>query len=122
MYCSDFLCTYKSHSDEDSEDIYRAQFLQAFGINKWDDEIIENKTKDLYTIVSKCKDLDIILNKIKISEKYTQFIKIIGNNDYDIFKLLFMFDLFDLSHKCFCDIIHTQNIKLINKTNIINNI
>ena len=122
MYCVDFICTYKKHDEEDQEDIYRDQFLQAFNLNTWDDEKIENTTKELYDKIKDSNDLDDIINKIKQSNKFSQIISFIGNNNSDIFKILFMFDLFDLSHNCFRDILTNKIMSQNNKTIIMNNI
>ena len=122
MYDYNFICTYKKHAFEDQEDIYRAQFLQAFGIDSWDDKKIDDITNDLYDIITPSPDLDDILNKIKSSSKFAQFIELMGDNKKDLFKLLFMFDLFDSAHNCFRDLIKDKIITPNNKSIIMNNI
>ena len=32
MYSTDFICTYKLLPDEEQEDLYRIQYLQAFNV------------------------------------------------------------------------------------------
>jgi hypothetical protein len=48
MYIHDFICTYKSHGEKTSEDAYRLQYLQAFGINNWDDVVIDKESTVLF--------------------------------------------------------------------------
>lgn len=50
MYITNFACTYKLHDEEDQEDVYRAQFLQAFNLNEWDDNKINEETDKLYSL------------------------------------------------------------------------
>ena len=48
MYITDFICTYKRmDSDTDKEYLYKIQMLQAFGLEQWDDRIIEQTINDL---------------------------------------------------------------------------
>lgn len=122
MYCTDFICTYKKHDEEDQEDMYRAQFLQAFQLQSWEDDKINNTTKELYEKIKESHDLDDILDKIRESDKFSQFISFVGNENYDLFRMLFMFDLFDLAHNCFRDLLMNNNITQNNKTLIMNNI
>ena len=49
-YDSTFLCTYKQLDDDD---IYRAQFLQAFKCKEWNDSEINTKT-DIVFMRSTC--------------------------------------------------------------------
>lgn len=122
MYSSDFLCTYKLLQDDDQDDMYRLQFLQAFQINKWDDREIEKKTKELYDVVEKNNALSEIIAKLRQSTKFKFITSIVGDDDYNTFKILFMFELFDLAHKCFCDILNDGIINIDNKNILLNNI
>ena len=122
MYCSDFLCTYKLHKEEESEDIYRLQFLQAFQLDNWDDDKIEKETQELFSRVKSLEDFKEIFDKLKQSDKFKFMFIIMGNDDYTLFKVLFMYDLFDLAHKCFCDILNNGIINIDNKNMLLNNI
>lgn len=122
MYQSDFLCTYKLHSDDEQEDFYRLQLLQAFGLEKWDDDHIENETAALFKKVSENNDFIEILNHVKNSDNYKMVFTLMGKDDYTLFKILFMYELFDLAHKCFCDILNDKIIKPENKNMLLNNI
>ena len=109
MYQTDFICTYKLMDEEFTDDLYQMQILQAFNLEKWDDNVINNICFELYVLLAKSDSTfrDIIeraktnINIKNISES------IIDNNyeEYDklIFTLLFTYDYFDLFHKCICE-------------------
>lgn len=124
MYIKDFYCTYKLHDDESCEEIYRLQFLQAFNLTKWNDKIIEKETQLLFKSFQEMKMLDLkdVIDKIKKEKKYAGLITILGSDDYDIFKILFMYELFDYAHKCFCDFLNKGAISEENKKLLMNNI
>lgn len=122
MYIHDFICTYKSHGEKTSEDAYRLQYLQAFGINNWDDMVIDKESTVLFDKISKNKDMMEIINKIKETKKFKGMLAFLGDDHRDLFKLLFVYDLFDLSHKCFCDILNDGNIREDNKNMLLKNI
>ena len=122
MYLTDFVCTYKLHEDSEKDDIYRLQFLQAFCLDNWDDDAIEKKTTELYNTVTQKVDCTDIFEKVKKSDKYKFILQFVGDDNYAIFKILFMYDLFDLAHKCFCDILNKGIINIDNKNMLLNNI
>ena len=49
-YDSNFICTY---IDVDDDDLYRAQFLQAFKLKNWDDLEITKRTDRIFNISEK---------------------------------------------------------------------
>ena len=122
MYTTDFICTYKMHEDDAKDDMYRLQFLQAFKLDNWDDDKIERQTKNLYDCICKKENLVDIYKKIRECDKYSFILNFLGNDDYSTFKILFMYDLFDLAHTCFCDILNTGIINIDNKNMLLNNI
>ena len=125
MYCSDFICTYKLIEREiDSEHLYRIQFLQAFQSDKWDDNIINNKIKNLYENIKNNNNIKEIINNIKTSKNLEMLINIFGNDDLSLFNLLFKYELFDLTHMCICNILNKDNEDIINKNKkiLINNL
>jgi hypothetical protein len=119
MYVTNFLCTYKSISHELQEDLYRIQLLQFFDLTNWDDKIISSSMKKLYEILKDNLDIKDILKQLASCEDYQSYITIIGSNNEDIFCLLFNFDLFDLFHRCVCDVINKKNVDQINKHNLL---
>jgi|TARA_B110000444_G_C18794013_1_gene573919 hypothetical protein len=122
MYQTNIICNYKQHDNDDQEDMYRIQFLQIFDLNIWDDNIINEITNDMYNKVKTNPDITFIINTANKSEKLTTIKQFIGDDDITIFKGLFQYDLLDLFHICLCDLVNSNEIKTINKDNLINNL
>jgi len=122
MYNSDFICTYKEFLEEDQENMYRIQFLQAFNLIKWDSVAIGTAMKELYNSIKYNSDIIEILNKMKDSQELKTYISLLGEDEEDIFCLLFNFELFNLAHRCFCDIIGKKTITPINKQSLLENL
>ncbi len=109
MYITNFVCTYKLHDDDVKEDMYRTQFLQAFNLTEWNDEEINKETLALYHVCNKTQGFSVLLEKMKQSDDLKLLISIMGeNDDIVVFKCLFKFELFDLAHKYFCNIIEKK--------------
>ena len=108
MYITNFVCTYKLHDDDIQEDMYRAQFLQAFGLKTWDDEQINKKTNTLYDLCSTTPEFSELLDKLRKAETLQLLISLMGESDDIVFKCLFRFELFDLAHKYFCNVIENK--------------
>ena len=105
-YCTDFVCTYQHHAEEDQEDLYRMQLLQAFTLDTWDGTVVNATTEELY---NELKDNEIINNllekmkKIKTSALMNLFM--ISNSiniNETLFKILFNFHFFHLMHNILC--------------------
>jgi len=109
-YQTDFICTYKLMEDEFSQDyLYRVQLLQAFGLERWDDDKINVITNDTF---NKIKDTDIfreIIETAKKNKEMTTLLTILCNEDNNInqdelvFELLFKYEFFDMTHICLCE-------------------
>jgi len=111
MYVTDFACTYKKHSEEDQDIMYRAQYLQAFGLKAWDDKQVTKETVTLYNLCKQSQQMQKIFNTIRLSKYNSDILALIDvNNDQILFTFLFRFDLFDVAHRCFCDIINNKEI------------
>lgn len=108
MYITNFACTYKMHDIDDQEDMYRAQFLQVFNLKEWDDNIINAETEKLYTLCKTKKEFPILINKLKQSSELKTLMFIMGEGDDILFKCLFRFELFDVAHKYFCNVIENK--------------
>ena len=125
MYCADFICTYKLIENEsESEQLYRIQFLQAFQSEKWDDDIINNKMKDLYENIKDNTVINDIISNIKKSKNLEMMITLLGDDELTLFKLLFKYELFDFTHKCICNILNNDNENVTNENKgiLINNL
>lgn len=111
-YVTDFICTYKLMDDEFGQDyVYRAQLLQAFGLDKWDEDevamvmdatytIIKDVTvfRELFETARKNKEIDSLINLIYEDQEELD----IDDNKL-VFELLFKYEFFDMTHKCLSD-------------------
>lgn len=121
MYCTDFVCTYHKIDDIDlQEDMYRCQFLQAFQINEWDDNIINNKIERLYKKLKNKKEFDVIFEKLKNSKDNALLIFMMGDDNLTLFKLLFKFELFFITHSMLCSYLNDKILSLSALENSIN--
>lgn len=120
MYVYDFICTYKLHEKGDQELMYRIQLLQAFGLEQWDDAIVESTINSLYDNIKENDVFKDIISEVRRCDSLKMMIALTGSDDLDVFKLLFKFELFDITHKCLCDysrmkIITPDNRRLLSK-------
>lgn len=109
-YKTDFICTYKQMEDEFSQDyLYRVQLLQAFGLERWDDDKINIITNDTF---NKIKDTDVFREIIETAKKNKDMNTILTlicsennniNHDELVFELLFKYEFFDMTHKYLCE-------------------
>ena len=116
MYQADFICTYKlMDNPNDQEQLYRIQLLQAFNLNKWDDEKINRTIADLYMVLNNIlKEVFIKARLNKNIMEMLDFLKLSGEIRLDendiIFSLLFKFEYFDLLHRCIVDYLINDTI------------
>ena len=126
MYQTDFICTYKRmDSEEDKNDLYKIQLLQAFDLEEWDDTIVNTTLDDLYDLMCNDKHLkDILLKMYQVEELMTIIDRTVNDaisdnisdaisdniddkvnldKDIFIFYLLFQYEIFDLVHDCIID-------------------
>ena len=68
-YSADFICTYKMMDDDDDRNLmYQIQLLQAFGMQKFDEGEISEKTLQLYHTLKDCDEVKEILEEgIKVN-------------------------------------------------------
>ena len=70
MYDSEFICTYKEmDTPEEQEELYKIQLLQAFCLEEWDDDVVNNTISELYNLMSLDKNVQEILVKISKVEE-----------------------------------------------------
>ena len=106
MYNKDFLCTYKLHSEEQQTILYQIQLLQAFNIKEWNDDIVNNNIKILFNDFKHIEQIKKCLQFLKTHDDIQKISMLMEDNDIDdemVFKLLFQFDYFNMTHKCICD-------------------
>ena len=115
MYVDDFICTYKQHENENQENVYRSQFLQAFNLQTWDDTKVEERMSTLYDSIKNLEDIMSIIKTAKTSKELEMLILFSEADDATIFKMLFKFELFDMTHRCICDAIAKQKVEDVHK-------
>jgi hypothetical protein len=115
MYVDDFICTYKQHEGENQENVYRTQFLQAFDLQTWDDTKVDERMSSLYETIKNLDDIVFIINAAKKSKELEMLILFSQADDATIFKMLFKFELFDMTHRCICDAIARQKVDDVHK-------
>lgn len=125
MYKTDFVCTYKLMDEEFTNYLYQIQLLQAFNLEKWDDNVINNRCFELYTLLTNADTIfrDIIekaKKNIDIKNIYDSIIDKDEDDNILIFTLLFTYDYFDIFHKCICDYFRNNKLSLTSLENIMN--
>jgi hypothetical protein len=132
MYQADFICTYKLMDNEnDQEQMYRIQLLQAFDLNEWNDEKINGLIAELYAELSNVAEFNDIFKKARQNATIIEMLDIfqlsgeerLEENDI-IFKLLFKYEYFDLLHRCIVDYFANNKNTLSSKyiTNLLNSL
>lgn len=105
-YCTDFVCTYQNHAEEDQEDLYRAQLLQAFALNTWNGTVVNATTEELYNELKDNEIINNLLEKMKNIETSTlmKFFMLTNTKHLNetLFKILFNFHFFHLMHNILC--------------------
>ena len=96
MYILDFKCTYKKIADpDDSDNLYKLQFLQAFNLENFDDKVINKITEDLYKKFKNKEEIIELLDSIK--KKYTiEDLEKVDNLSF--FRFLFSYHTFSSFH------------------------
>jgi len=104
-YHADFICTYKlMENDDDRSIMYQIQILQAFGMQKFDQDEINKKVLQLYKKLIDCNKVkEIIEEGIKVNSEM-QLTNVI------MFMCLFSYQFFELFHKCLIDYFTTGSI------------
>lgn len=105
MYETDFICTYQFIKEDDESDIiYRSQLLQAFGLENFEEDKINNVTEELYEkykdnmYIKKILESDIMKIKDIFPDKLTQF------------RMYFGYETFHLFHSLLCSLINNSVI------------
>ena len=105
MYDSSFVCTYHLIDEEDvSNLLYQKQFLDALQMTEWDDSHVDIAIDGLYQEMKDIQEVQTILETLKTSESLSSLILLVGNNDEILFRYLFSYDLFYLTHKVITEI------------------
>lgn len=105
MYQADFICTYRLMDNEnDQEQMYRIQLLQAFDLNVLDDNVINTTIQELYAKLKDSPEFKEIFTQARENKMIIEILELLNLSDDDIiFQLLFKFEYFDLLHRCIVD-------------------
>ena len=104
-YHADFICTYKlMDNDDDRNDLYQIQFLQAFGLRHFNEGEMSENVLQLYHQLKDCNEIQEILEEgVKANPQMNMTHAI-------MFMCLFSYDFFNLFHKCLIDYFTTGSI------------
>ena len=126
QFQTDFRCTYKRMLDpEDQENLYRIQLLQAFNMNTWDDDAINDTVTEIYRKISQDTDFKIIFIKAQNNKSLNEMLALFNEDESIeqneiIFTMLFKYEYFDLLHRCISDYLREGQIKKDNFEMLIN--
>ena len=113
----DYICTYQLIDDlEESNILYQMQFLQAFDLNNYDNDIINSIQNSLY---EKYKDNIEIKEFIKLIKKKIKNDKL---KNIIYFNILFSYDYFYIFHNCLRELEKNKKISETNYNILINKI
>ena len=103
-YITDFVCTYHLFpNNDDSLLLYQIQLLQAFNLDIFNDNKINEITKDLYEKYKNNKYIIGIINSNIIDIN-------IEADDLTKFRMYFGYDTFNILHNILCSLINNTNV------------
>lgn len=102
MYNTLFSCTYNQVNESSQEDQYRIEFLRAFHLEEFNDEMVN-------------KEVDVLFEAMK---NHPMFVACMKKSAATFFSEdlhtglmgLFAFDYFHLAHPCVCDLLENRAI------------
>jgi hypothetical protein len=116
-------------NDDDQEQMYRIQMLQAFDLNEWKDDVIHKTIAELYATLGELPEFKTIFTKARQNKNIQDMLALLSlsgeeqvDTDDIIFDLLFKFEYFDLLHRCIVDYILNNSLHEKHVTNLLNNL
>ncbi len=111
FYDTTFICTYKQADDDITDDLYRSQFLQAFKLHDWNDQTITEITDKLFHVVEEYF-IDVFTEMKAMNTKFTHMMLFMGEHitNSNLFRIFFVYDVFDIFHRCVCDIVSNGSL------------
>jgi len=112
MYKTDFVCTYKAFEDLEDDDVnadmlYRAQFLQVFGLTEYNDAAIR---AGLDVIKAKADEVP-ELKALVLQHPHNVATDSVSATSVDeMLPLMFAYPLLDVFHLCLIDAFTTGSI------------
>ena len=86
-------------SDEDKNCMYHIQFLDAFGLKRYDDDKINEEITSIHDKIKECTQFKEICKACSANENFKGF----QMDEFIMLICFFSFDTFDLFHKCLVD-------------------
>ena len=129
-YCHDFICTYHMHDEEDQDDMYKCQIVQAFMIEDlYDDNVVNKTVENLYNEFTNVTNPNYLENKSQMERLYEKLdgyfpsMSISDNQptedrQFTLFQCLFGFDHFFKTHELICNFLNNKkvvSVKLIDE-------
>ena len=107
------LIDYEDMTDDISETLYRAELLGVFGLEEFDDKIINLE------VINLCSHLSIHIEFVELMLKAAA--KMLSEDLCTGLMVLFSYDSFFLLHRCICeylktDIISAENLDALKKS------
>lgn len=108
MYDDSFVCTYHLLEDDSTDELYRIQFLQALSLQDWDDHKVDSEIDAIYADISNALWVTTAITRLKDGSSIgTWFAQLGSINDEMVFRLLFGYDYFHLTHRCVSELRRT---------------
>lgn len=122
-YCDDFICTYHMHDEEDQDDIYKCQIIQAFMIEDWRDDKVNKTVRKLFSEFTNESNPHYLENKAQMERLYEKMNGYLFPNDtnninninnkkkqFVLFQYLFGFDYFFKTHSLICNFLNNNKV------------
>ena len=110
MYDDSFVCTYHLLEDDSTDELYRIQFLQALGLHEWDDDKVDSEINAIYANTSKAPWVAAAVARLRHDSPVAAWLAQFGTiNDEMVFRMLFGYDYFHLTHRCISELRRTGN-------------
>tara|TARA_Y100000741_G_C17903036_1_gene416119 strand:+ start:66 stop:437 length:372 start_codon:yes stop_codon:yes gene_type:complete len=101
MYDDSLVCTYHLLEEDATDELYRIQFLQVLGLEDWDDDKVDSEIDAIYAETSKAPWVTAAIARLRDGSSIGAWLAQLGSiNDEMVFRLLFGYDYFHLTHRC----------------------
>jgi len=108
MYDDSLVCTYHLLHDDSTDELYRIQFLQALGLQEWDDEKVDCEIDAIYADARKAPWVTAAITRLRDGSTLGAWLAQLGSTtDEMVFRLLFGYDYFHLTHRCISELRRT---------------
>ena len=105
MYDDTLVCTYHLLEDENTDKLYQIQFLQVLGLHDWDDDKVDSEIDAIYADIKKAPWVTTAITRLRESSPLYPWLAQLGSIDDEmVFRLLFGYDYFHLTHRCISEL------------------